>query len=269
MLISNMGPMLYGAGWGWTPAAIFGATLFTEMDFRDASKLFQLSGGTSPVTAAGDPIGLVNGSGNAGGSLSQATSSKRPTWQNTHAAFDGVDDFFTVNSATLNVTRNATGLTLWAAVRPGTISQQAILAISTAANQSITRVSISMTAAGQLQVIYRRADEDAVTTVNSDAVVLKANTTAAVVVSLNHAAGGASALRAWVDGVEVINATVAGSGNTSDTTPILGRVGGSLTATPTPVNLWNGSIYRCGLAKRACSEPEARRLTATIRRVMG
>jgi len=65
-------------------------------DPSDLSTLFQDSAGTTPVTAAGQPVGLIlDKSGNNNHAV-QATAAKRPTYQTSAGlhwlAFDGVDD---------------------------------------------------------------------------------------------------------------------------------------------------------------------------------
>jgi hypothetical protein len=74
-------------------------------DPSDISTLFQDSAGTTPVTASGQPVGkMLDKSGN-GNHLLQATAASRPTYTVTsglaYLAFDGVDDFMSVNAASL------------------------------------------------------------------------------------------------------------------------------------------------------------------------
>lgn len=67
------------------------------LDPAARTKLFQDSAGTVAVTAAGQPVGMMADSSACGNHATQATSAKRPTWQQDaggrdHLAFDGVDD---------------------------------------------------------------------------------------------------------------------------------------------------------------------------------
>lgn len=80
-------------------AAFFKGRKGFAYDFTDASNLFQLSGGTSPVVADGDPIGYVTDlSGNAKHGT-QATVGSRPLWFDaTGARFDGTDDWLTAGT---------------------------------------------------------------------------------------------------------------------------------------------------------------------------
>jgi len=62
------------------------------LDPSDIATLQQDSAGTTPVVAAGDPIGRIMDKSGAANHLIQATAASRPLWQTTFAAFDGVDD---------------------------------------------------------------------------------------------------------------------------------------------------------------------------------
>jgi len=87
------------------------ATLFASgqkgawYDPSDFSTLFQDSAGTTPVTAAGQPVGYVGDKSGNGRNLLQATSAARPTLQqdgsgNYYLSFDGVDDFISATGMT-------------------------------------------------------------------------------------------------------------------------------------------------------------------------
>jgi len=66
-------------------------------DPSDLSTLFQDSAGTTPVTASGDPVGLMLDKSGNDNHATQATSSKRPIYTEGSGLawleFDGVDDF--------------------------------------------------------------------------------------------------------------------------------------------------------------------------------
>lgn len=66
-------------------------------DPSDFSTMFQDSAGTTPVTAVGQPVGLIRDKSGRGNHASQATAASRPTLQQDasgffHLLFDGVDD---------------------------------------------------------------------------------------------------------------------------------------------------------------------------------
>jgi hypothetical protein len=81
----------------FTPASLFaGGIAGAWYDPSDLSTLFQDSAGTTPVTTAGQPVGLMlDKSGNAN-HATQATAAARPTYQTDDVLhwleFDGVDD---------------------------------------------------------------------------------------------------------------------------------------------------------------------------------
>lgn len=66
-------------------------------DPSDLTTLFQDAAGTTPVTALGQPVGLMRDKSGRGNHVSQATAAARPTYQQNaggkyYLAFDGVDD---------------------------------------------------------------------------------------------------------------------------------------------------------------------------------
>ncbi len=69
-------------------------------DPSDLSTLFQDSAGVIPVTAAGQPVGLMRDKSGSGNHASQVTSTMRPILRNSGALwwlqFDGIDDFLFV-----------------------------------------------------------------------------------------------------------------------------------------------------------------------------
>ena len=82
----------------WTPPKATGAGL--KLWLRADRGLFQDSGGTTPATADGDPVGLWQDGSGQGNHVSQATASKRPTLRlgvtpsgRPVVRFDGVDDW--------------------------------------------------------------------------------------------------------------------------------------------------------------------------------
>ena len=81
------------------PATLFNGNTGGWWDPADLSTLFQDSAGTTPVTAAGQPVGRMNDKSGNGNHLLQPTSGKRPLLQTGSGlwwlAFDGVDDDLT------------------------------------------------------------------------------------------------------------------------------------------------------------------------------
>ena len=74
-------------------------------DPSDLSTMFQDAAGTTPVTAAGQPVGLILDKSGNGHHASQTTSTARPLFQidgsgHGHLVFDGVDDYLSTSAFT-------------------------------------------------------------------------------------------------------------------------------------------------------------------------
>jgi len=107
MLPFSLGQDL-GLGLGIRVASISPAALFANgeqgiwLDPSDLSTLFQDSSGTTPVTADGDPVGLIRDKSGNGNHASQATAASRPVYKTdgtkSWLLFDGSDDFLVTPS---------------------------------------------------------------------------------------------------------------------------------------------------------------------------
>lgn len=93
-----------GGGVPFAPESLFAASeVGVWYDPSDFSTMFQDAAGTTPVTAAGDPVGYIaDKSGNAK-HATQSTSASRPTLQQTagglwYLDFDGIDDSLATSS---------------------------------------------------------------------------------------------------------------------------------------------------------------------------
>lgn len=98
----------FGARGGFNPLALFAASEpGAWYDPSDIATLFQDAAGTTPVTAAGQPVGLVLDKSGRGNHASQPTAAARPTYQSSGGlswlAFDGVDDFLVTGTITPGV----------------------------------------------------------------------------------------------------------------------------------------------------------------------
>jgi len=94
MRLPRLGAMRSG---GFSPALLFaGGAEGAWYDPSDLSTLFQDSAGTTPVTASGQPVGLMFDKSGNGNHATQATAAKRPIYTEGSGlawlAFDGVDD---------------------------------------------------------------------------------------------------------------------------------------------------------------------------------
>ena len=96
----------HAAGGGFDPTTLFYGDSGGWWDPSDMSTLYQDSAGTTPVTAADQPIGRINDKSGNGNNLVQATSAKRPTLRNGGALwwleFDGADDVLKAAAFTLD-----------------------------------------------------------------------------------------------------------------------------------------------------------------------
>lgn len=105
-------------GTKFTPLHLFmGGEKGFWADPSDTSTLFQSSDGTIPVTANGDPIGLVSDKSGNNYNLTQAVSAARPNLLNGGIVFDRVDD-----GLTLTVPAGGITGTLFLATTRGTAS---------------------------------------------------------------------------------------------------------------------------------------------------
>src|SRR5690554_7137473 len=80
-------------------------------DPSNLTTLFQDSAGTTPVTADGDPVGLMLDKSGNGNHVSQSVAASRPIYRTAAGLhwleFDGVDDFLTTNIIDFSATDSA------------------------------------------------------------------------------------------------------------------------------------------------------------------
>lgn len=96
-LVSLALTRIYGGSAGFSPLSLFaGGEQGAWYDPSDLSTMFQDSTGTTPVTAAGQPVGKILDKSGRGNHATQSTAAKRPLLQNdgvnNYLSFDGVDD---------------------------------------------------------------------------------------------------------------------------------------------------------------------------------
>ena len=121
---------------GFDPASLFaGGTEGAWYDPSDLSTLFQDSAGTTPVTASGQPVGLMLDKSGNGNHAIQAISAKRPIYTEGSGlawlAFDGVDD--AMGGPGLGVTSSAL-TTLYSATQSGGGAVDLIFGVENTAN---------------------------------------------------------------------------------------------------------------------------------------
>lgn len=114
------------AGGAFTPASL--PNLLLWYDFSDLATLFTDTGGTTPVTADGDLIALVNDKSGNGHHLSQGTSGNRPAYDLTsgvHSAqFDGVNDYLSRSASPPPMVGSGLSISAFAAVLPNNADPQ-------------------------------------------------------------------------------------------------------------------------------------------------
>lgn len=86
------------------------------IDPSDFSTMFQDSAGTTPVTATGQPVGLILDKSGRGNHASQVTTTKRPVLQQDangmyYLQFDGTDDALVTGSINFSSTDKTTNIT--------------------------------------------------------------------------------------------------------------------------------------------------------------
>jgi hypothetical protein len=85
------------AAGGFDPSSLFSGDTGGWWDPSDMATLFQDSAGTTPITAADQPVGRINDQSGNGNDLTQASSSSRPILRNSGALwwleFDGANDY--------------------------------------------------------------------------------------------------------------------------------------------------------------------------------
>lgn len=117
-----------GAG-GFQPSTLFATgEQGIWLDPSDLTTMFQDSAGTTPVTAAGQVVGLIRDKSGNSNHASQATEASKPILRNTGALwwleFDGVDDF--LETAAINLTATDK-ISAWAGQRKLSDAAAAVL----------------------------------------------------------------------------------------------------------------------------------------------
>jgi len=107
---------------GFSPASLFaGSIAGAWYDPSDIDTLFQDSAGTTPVTTAGQPVGLMLDKSGNGNHATQAISAKRPIYTEgsglSWLAFDGVDDAMEIQNAAFSFTGDQS---VWVAAKHDT-----------------------------------------------------------------------------------------------------------------------------------------------------
>lgn len=137
---------------GFNPLVLFGAgEQGGWWDPSDFSTMFQDSAGTTPVTAAGQPVGLIRDKSPRGNNRTQPTAASRPVLQQDasgywYLAYDGVDDFMVTGSVDFTATNKATA---WAGVnKQSDAAAGLILELSTSVSLASNAGSFGLASSG-------------------------------------------------------------------------------------------------------------------------
>ena len=199
------------------------------LDPSDLTTLFQDSAGTTPVTAAGQPVGRVLDKSGNGNHATQATAGSRPTYQvdasgRGYLSFDGVDD----SLRTPTITPGTDKAQMFAGVRKLSDAATGIIAEHGIGGNYGVRISSS--GAPTFAAVSRGT-----VAITAQSASAYAAPVSAVVTGLGDISGDLAAVR--TNGVQVTNNGDQGTlGNYAASPIYIGRRGG--TTLP-----FNGRVY--------------------------
>lgn len=233
-----------GGGSVWTPAALYAAgEPGLWYDPSVLSSLAQDSAGTTPVTAAGQPVGRIadlSGRGNHG---TQSTTASKPTWDGAGIALDGIDDTLSIGNS---ITVANVDLQISACIRTPVQSSGTRVIV---ARGGVTHGIALAIVGGCVRASIRRSN-----TLTSVTGPTRVDTGASVVIGCTLTA---AALTVRIDGVD--DATVAAAQLASS--PSEGGDVGADTGTVVDTNgIFNGAIRGLVIVSRTLTAAEQQRL---------
>ena len=243
-------PTRYPWGWEgvlWTPESI---TTALWLDAADSDTITRVSGAVSQWD---------DKSGN-GNHFGQSTPGSRPGIGSLGGkdvlTFDGADDRLTL--ANTDIAKNAPALTAFIVQKYNAVSSQYSLHFD--ANDSHTSVRFSFFTGGnnneQYILTVRRLDTDDATNCFTDSTAPFADTNWNILAGeADFASGGTSALKSWVNAVLDTQASLSGTGNTSDTVSQLAVIGDRRQD-----RFFNGSIAEIVLTRTILSIADRQKL---------
>lgn len=227
-------------------------------DWRPALPyLWQTDDTSTPVTAAGQTVGRSAAQAASAADMlwTQGTEAARPTWQTTYLDGDGGDSLEGA-SATLGLLRAASQACVIMRLRVDAIgAEQQFLSFSTGNNAANPRLMIGLNATGNLVVRVRHTDSTVTTTAISGAAAFTGAATHSLIVTVDYAAGGADAIKGYVDGTEVLSASLASTGASTNTDSLRARRFANLAASAAEIH--DGRQYRCIVAAGTSAIPSA------------
>ena len=152
-------------GESWTPLSLFSNGEQGAFYLPEPENLFQDAAGTTPVTADGDPVGLMLDKSGNGNHASQANSLRRPIYRTDGVLHwlegDGVDDAFLIpgSVASLSFLTDGTGATILMSFDKNWISNPSnILAGSTFYAGAASGIDIFLSHDGTRNYRYRHVN---------------------------------------------------------------------------------------------------------------
>lgn len=119
-------------------------------DPNDLSTMYQDAAGTIPVTAAGQPVGLIRDKSGRNNHAYQAASASRPILQRNattgahYLAFDGADDYLVVAKGNLKFLHDGTGATGFVGFKPsGATVYHTLLNTGSLSNASVVGYALA------------------------------------------------------------------------------------------------------------------------------
>jgi hypothetical protein len=221
--------------------AILAGTKGFALDIQDLSSLFQDAAGTIPVTAAGQPVGLVKGKwGTTPQDWSQTSAAARPVLEpDGMLLFDGADDF-------LNVSPNSIFQNVPAIFCCGRLKTPA----GAGGLRTFLHVSGNATGTPRLRFLSQVDGSLDVSTTRIGTSTLTASTPAATLTPdvaqtvtglTDYATAGRS--RVWVDGTLQADIASNGGGQTEDVASSVGRLMRFNTATNPGKGSWGRMVF--------------------------
>jgi hypothetical protein len=180
------------------------------LDPLDLTRMWQDSGGTTPVTVAGDPVGRISSNFGSGvRNFLQSTAGFRPTFDiYGNLVLDGTDDRLVF--ANTSAFRGVSAATVICSIKPSSLAAQCSpYHFSNGLVASDQRMSAEIETTGAVTLTMRRLDADAAQVMVSAAGVVNTSETAIISHDVSFSSTGNA--RCWVNGVLVASMTIGGS----------------------------------------------------------
>lgn len=226
-------------------------------DWRPALPyLWQTDDTSTPVTAAGQTVGRSAAQVASAADMlwTQSTGAARPAWQTTYLDGDG-GDYMDGSGSAPGLLRAASQACVITRLRVDAIGAAQRFIAFAAGTTGQPRLMIGVDTTGRLAVQVRRADADTTTFAASAGAAFTAGADHSLIVTVDYAAGGSGAIKGYVDGSEVLSASLASTGAAADTDSGRSRRFANLAASAAEFH--DGRQHRCIVAAGASAIPTA------------